>query len=148
MKKTSLFLIAFLLVAAVVTTYRAPVVEARINAVVRLIKDLANGNLPVVASSTAEEAVETSMLESGLQPSHVVKYGGFANWTGHGASYKLGIVGALSTDLIQATIKTAPSEAAYIKSAVLKNNTSTFTLSAANTSDDAVIAYTVYRAAP
>lgn len=148
MKKSYRLLIGLAILALLASPYRVEISEAAINAVKKLKIDLRDGNIPVVASSTDDGAVETAMLESGLQPSHVVKYAGFASWTGSGASYSPAIMGALSTDLIVATIKTAPTQAAYIKSVTLSNNTGVFTLSAANTSDDAVIAYTVYRAAP
>ena len=148
MKKSHSLLMGLAILTILASPYRVEIVGAAINAVKKLKIDLAAGNIPVVASSTDTGAVETAMLESGLQPSHVVKFSGFANWTGHAASYKLAIFGVLSTDIIQSTIWTAPTEAAYIKATTLKNNTGTFTLSTANTSDDAVISYTVYRAAP
>lgn len=94
-------------------------------------------------------AVDTAMLESGLQPSHVPKFVGELTWSGGGASVSTALVGALTTDIMVASISTVPSEAAYLVSAdVFANNSTSFVLSAANTSNDAVISYAVYRAAP
>lgn len=93
--------------------------------------------------------VETAMMETGLQPSHVLKFGNEVTWSGGGTTLSTAVSGALSTDLMVATIKSVPSEAAYLAAAnVFKNNSAIFTLSAANTSNDAVITYTIYRAAP
>jgi len=66
-------------------------------------------------------------------------------WSGSGASLAITITGAELGDKVQATIESAPTEAAYIKSAKVTANTLTITLSAANTSDDAVISYNLYR---
>jgi hypothetical protein len=94
-------------------------------------------------------AVETARLESGLQPSHVTKFSGEVTWSGGGTTLKTGVFGSFTTDIIVASINTVPSEAAYLAAAdVFKNNSTIFTLSAANTSNDAVIAYTINRAAP
>jgi hypothetical protein len=48
---------------------------------------------------------------------------------------------------VMATIKVAPTQAAYLVSVAPTTDTITFTLSAANTSNDAQISYTVFRAA-
>ena len=78
--------------------------------------------------------------------SHVVKFAAEDTWTGSGASKAITVTGALATDIVVATIQSAPSEAAYIASAAVTANTVTITLSTANTSNDAVIAYQVIRA--
>lgn len=149
MKKSYKIFIAFAVIAVLAVTYRAPIVEAKIQAVKQLLIDLANGNVSVQASSTATGAVETAMLESGLQPSHVVKLSGKVMWLGTAASANYAIPGALSTDLITASISSIPSEAAYLaKADVFSNNSAIFTLSAANTSTDAEITYQITRAAP
>lgn len=149
MKKSYKILIGLAIVATLGVTYRAPVVEAKIQAVKQLVIDLAAGNVDVQASSTADAAVETAMLESGLQPSHVTKYSGEVIWLTTSTTTSVAIPGALTTDIMVASINSAPSEAAYLVSAdVFANNSALFTLSAANTSTDAVISYTIDRAAP
>lgn len=147
MKRSYKFLAAFLLITALAVTYRAPVVDARINAVIRLIKDLANGNLPVVASSTATEAVETAMLESGLQPSHVVKYAGFASWSGFGKTTYVPILGSLTTDVMLVTPKTAQIAERLVDAYIFSNNTAVFQLYTGEVNSKSW-QYTIHRAAP
>ena len=86
-------------------------------------------------------------LATGIAPSHVVKYAGTITWSGSGASLATTITGVAATDILSVTIQTAPTQAAYVKSAAATLNTVTITLSAANTSNDAVIYYQVLRAA-
>lgn len=85
-------------------------------------------------------------IAAGYLPSHIVKYAGKITWSGSGASLATTVTGVASTDIVVATIQTAPTEAAYLVSAAPTTNTVTLVLSAANTSNDAVIAYTVFRA--
>lgn len=101
----------------------------------------------VTNSEIADNAVSLENLDSGITPSHIVVYAGEDTWTGGGASKAITVTGAAATDIVVATIQSAPSEAAYIASAAVTANTVTITLSAANTSNDAVISYQVLRAA-
>ena len=71
---------------------------------------------------------------------------GEVTWSGSGATLAEAVTGVLATDNVVAIIKTAPTEAAYL--AAVRASAAdeiTFTLSAANTSDDAVIYYQVWR---
>jgi hypothetical protein len=95
----------------------------------------------------ADNAVSLENLDAALTPSHIVKYAGEVTWTGGGTSIATTVTGVAATDIVMCTIETVPSEAAYIVSCTCSTNTVTTTLSAANTSNDAVIAYVVYRAA-
>lgn len=111
----------------------------------------------VIASKIATAAVTTAKisdgnvtiakLEAGIQPSHIVKFGGKITWSGSGATLATTVAGVLATDIVEATIQGAPTQAAYLVSAAPTTNTVTIVLSAANTSNDAVIAYTVFRVA-
>lgn len=92
-------------------------------------------------------AVDLANLAAGIAPSHIAKYAGSVTWTGAGASVAETVTGAVAGDIIVATIRSAPSEAAYLVSAAPTTDTVTFTLSAANTSNDAIIDYVVMRAA-
>lgn len=94
-----------------------------------------------------DDAVSLEHLDTGITPSHVVKYAGEHTWTGGGASDTITVTGALATDIVVASIQSAPTEAAYIASVAVTADTVTVTLSAANTSNDGVIAYQVIRAA-
>ena len=100
-----------------------------------------------IVSTVTAGSVTLAMLATGVKPSHVVKYAGNATWSGSGASKAVTVTGVASTDIVVATIKTVPTQAAYLVSVVPTTDTITITLSAANTSNDAVIAYQVLRAA-
>jgi hypothetical protein len=69
---------------------------------------------------------------------------GAVTWSGSGKTLALTITGVAATDEVYAEIITEPTQAATLVSAVPTTNTVTFTLSAANTSNDAVIKYFVY----
>lgn len=101
----------------------------------------------ISTSEIATGAVTLAKLAAGVTPSHVVKYAGTITWSGSGATLATTVTGVASTDVVTATIKTAPTQAAYIKSCALTTDTVTIVLSAANTSNDAVISYQVIRAA-
>ena len=101
----------------------------------------------ISSAEIADSAVTLAKLASGVTPSHVAKYSGKITWSGSGASLATTVTGVAATDVVIATIQTAPTQAAYIVSAAPTTNTITLTLSAANTSNDAVIAYQVLRVA-
>lgn len=101
----------------------------------------------VTASDLANGAVTLDKLADALKPSHVVVAAGEVTWSGGLATLDETVSGALETDIVQAVIAGAPSEAAYLASAIVSAaDTLSFALSAANTSNDAVIAYSVLRA--
>lgn len=100
-----------------------------------------------LTGTVAGNSVTLAMLTAGITPSHVVKYAGKVTWTGSGASKAATIAGVVSTDVVVASIQTVPTQAAYLVSAAPTTDTVTFVLSAANTSNDAVISYQVLRAA-
>lgn len=114
-------------------------------------------NASITAAKLASDAVETvkikdanvtlAKLASGIAPSHVAKYAGIVTWSGSGATKAATVNGVAATDIVIATIQTKPTQAAYLVAATPTTNTITFELSAANTSNDAVIQYVVLRAA-
>jgi hypothetical protein len=101
----------------------------------------------VAVGTVTAGSVALASLAAGITPSHVVKYAGKITWSGSGASLATTVAGVVATDIVMATIQTAPTQAAYLVSAAPTTNTITLVLSAANTSNDAVVAYTVFRAA-
>lgn len=103
--------------------------------------------MPVEKYRIGKGAVKLGHLAEGISPAYVVKYAGEFTWSGGGTSCAHTVTGALASDIVIATIQSAPTEAAYLKSVAVTANTVTVTLSAANTSNDAVIAYVVLRAA-
>lgn len=98
-------------------------------------------------TAVADGAITLAKLDTGITPSHVVKYAGTITWSGSGATKATTVTGVAATDIVVATIKTKPTQAAYIVAVTPTLNTITIELSAANTSNDAVIAYSVLRAA-
>ena len=111
----------------------------------------------ITAAKIASNAVETAKIKdsnvtlaklaAGITPAYVIKYAGEYTWSGGGASCAETVTGALASDILLVTVQTAPTEAVTLKSAAVTENTVTTTLSGANTSNDAVIAYVVLRAA-
>ncbi len=101
----------------------------------------------VTNSDLANGAVSLAKLADAIKPSHIPVFSGTVTWSGSGATLDTTVTGALTSDIVLASIETAPTQAAYIKSAkVSASNTLSLALSAANTGNDAVIAYTVLRA--
>jgi len=111
----------------------------------------------VTAAKLAADSVETAKIKdanvtlaklaSGITPAFIIVYAGEFTWTGGGTSKAETVTGALASDIVIGSIQSAPSEAAYLKSIAVTADTVTATLSAANTSNDAVISYVVLRAA-
>jgi hypothetical protein len=95
----------------------------------------------------ADDAVSLENLDSGIEPSHVVKFAGTATWSGSGASLAHTVTGALDTDVVSAVLRVKGTEPSYLVSAIPSANTLTFTVDAANTTNDAKVDYVVYRAA-
>ena len=74
---------------------------------------------------------------------------GTVTWSGGGATLASTITGAVTTDIVLATIKAKPTQAASLARAVISaTNTMTLELSTANTSNDAVIGYMILRPIP
>jgi hypothetical protein len=80
--------------------------------------------------------------------SYVVYTAGVMAWTGSGTQKALNVSGLASTDVVVASIQTKPTEAAYLVEAHCQQNAILFELSAANTSNDAEIAYVAYKYRP
>lgn len=103
-------------------------------------------NSAVTTAKINNNAVTLAKLASGITPSHITVYAGRITWSGSGASLTTTVNGVLATDQVVASIRSAPTQAAYLVSATTNNNQVILTLSAANTSNDAVITYNVLRA--
>lgn len=104
-------------------------------------------NNAVTTAKINAAAVTLAKLAAGITPSHVVKFAGKITWSGSGATLATTVTGVAATDIVVCTIQGAPTQAAFIASAAPTTNTITIVLSAANTSNDAVISYEVLRAA-
>jgi len=96
----------------------------------------------------ADDAVSVEHLDDGILPSHITKYAGEVTWSGGGATLAATVAGVLDTDIVIASIHTLGSEGTILQGAYASAaDTITFTLDAANTSNDTVISYMVLRAA-
>ena len=104
------------------------------------------GVLAVGAGTGITVNADDVALAASYTPTHVVKFGGKITWSGSGATLATAVPGVVSTDIVTATVQTKATEASYLVSAAPTVDTLTLELSAANTSNDAVIAYTVFRA--
>lgn len=98
-------------------------------------------------SGIQNDAISQEHLDDGILPSHVVKYAGKHTWTGSGATAQASVSGVAATDVVVASISTKPTQAAYLVAAAPGTDVIDFELSAANTGNDAVISYSVLRAA-
>lgn len=109
--------------------------------------NLVPGANTITTAMLQAASVTLAKLAAGITPSHVAKFGGKITWSGSGATLATAVTGVLSTDIVIATIQVPPTQAAFLKNATPTTDTITLALSAANTSNDAVIGYTVFRAA-
>lgn len=101
----------------------------------------------VTNAKLADDAVSLENLDSGIEPSHVVKFAGTVTWSGAGASLAHAVVGALDTDVVSAVLRVKGTEPSYLVSAIPSADTVTFTVDAANTANDTQVDYVVFRAA-
>lgn len=101
----------------------------------------------VTNAKIADAQISLEHLDTGIAPSHVVKYCGTITWSGSQAALATTVAGVAATDKVVASFLVNPSQAAYIAKVVPTTDTITITLSAANTSNDAQISYVVLRAA-
>jgi predicted RecA/RadA family phage recombinase len=100
-----------------------------------------------IAAVDADDVVAVKLNTKAISPApQVLVLEGEVTWSGSGATLAEAVAGVLATDNIVAVIKTVPTQAAFL-AAVRASDADeiTFTLSAANTSDDAVIYYQVWR---
>lgn len=104
-------------------------------------------NSAITTAKIADSNVTLGKLAAGITPSHIVRFAGTATWSGSGATLAHTVTGVAATDIVTATVKTKATEASYLVAATPTTDTITFELSAANTSNDAVIMYSVARAA-
>lgn len=108
----------------------------------------------VLGSDTAEYVEVTS--DTGVTPVTVssitgsagdgIAYQGQVTWSGGAATLASTVTGVLATDQVSAIWKGTPTEASDITEAVPTADTITFKASAANTSNDGVVSYIVFRA--
>jgi hypothetical protein len=94
----------------------------------------------------ANNAVSLEHLDSGIAPSHVVKYAGKATTAGGAAAEAITVTGVAATDVVIVTLQTEGATPRSIVKAVPSTNTITVTFSG-DPSTDHIVAYQVLRAA-
>lgn len=124
-----------------------------------LIKNAETGGLGAGSVDTAElaadavtgdkiedNAVSLEHLDSGIEPSHVVKFAGEVTTVGGAAAEDFAVVGALATDLVFVNVKTNGAVPVTVVNAEAGVDKITVTFSA-DPSSDHVIQYMVIRVA-
>lgn len=91
-------------------------------------------------------SITLAELSSGIAPSHVVKYAGTFTTLGGDASESITVAGALATDIVCVTVKTAGATPRSIAAAAAGTNAIAVTMSG-DPSTDHVLQYVVLRAA-
>jgi hypothetical protein len=142
---------AFYMVSAVTTNVTVSVFDTTGVVGTANIQDSA-----VTAAKIATDAVTTAKilaanvtlakLAAGITPSHVVKYAARATTVGGSATEAFTVTGALATDIQSVTVVNNGTNNVTLLESVLTNNTLTLTFSA-NPGNDAIIAYSILRAA-
>lgn len=100
----------------------------------------------VTNAKIADTAVSVEHLDSGIAPSHVVKYAGTFTTVGGGATESATVAGVVGTDIVQVTIKVKGATPRTIVSAAANTDAIDFEFSG-DPSNDHQIYYTVFRAA-
>lgn len=119
--------------------------------------DRTNNFVPTTATDTEEVYIYGAKWHRSLtgrtwpaspliQTNSEVRCAGSVTWSWSGATLAITIAWVVSGDIAYAEIIKEPTEAANLVSAVCTKNTLTLTLATANTSNDAVINYYVYKA--
>jgi hypothetical protein len=101
----------------------------------------------VDGTKIADDAVSLEHLDAAITPSHISVYAGEITWTGGLATLAATVTGVAETDIVVASFLTLGTEGTILQGAIASTNTITFTIDTANTSNDAVISYVVFRAA-
>lgn len=100
----------------------------------------------VTNAKIADTAVSLEHLDSGIAPSHVVKYAGKATTVGGAAAEAITVTGVAATDIVLVTLQTEGAVARSIVKAVPSTDTITVTFSG-DPANDHIVAYQVLRAA-
>lgn len=117
-----------------------------------IVVDVENAKLYVNTGTPASPTWESTTtidladLESGIAPSHVVKYAGTFTTVGGDAAEAITVTGAAATDIVAVTVKTAGATPRSIVAAAAATNAINVTLSG-DPSTDHVLQYVVFRAA-
>lgn len=100
----------------------------------------------VDSENIVDDAVSLEHLDSGITSGFIIPAAGEETWTGSGATLAASVSGALATDIALGSIHTLGTQGTILQGAVASSGAVTFTLDAANTSNDAVISYMTLRA--
>ena len=104
-------------------------------------------NNSITTAMLQAASVTLAKLATGIAPSHVAKFGGKITWSGSGASLATTVTGVAATDIVIATLENRGTQGTTFLQVVPTTNTLTATISTANTSNDLIYSYIVFRAA-
>lgn len=93
----------------------------------------------------ADASISLEHLDSGIVPSHVVKYAGKFTTLGGDATETITVTGLAATDVVHVTVQTAGGTPRSVVAAIPSTNTITVTLSG-DPSTDHILAYSCLRA--
>lgn len=94
----------------------------------------------------ANDSVSLEHLDSGIEPSHVVKYAGTFTTVGGDVNEAITVTGAAATDIVHVTLRVAGATPRTVLTAVPATNAINVVMSG-DPSTDHVLQYTVLRAA-
>lgn len=100
----------------------------------------------ISSAQIAAGAVTLAKLSAGITPSHVVKFAGTFTTSAGSASQTIAVAGALNTDVVAVTVKTAGATPRSTVAAAAAANQINVTMSG-DPSNDHVLQYVVFRAA-
>ena len=101
----------------------------------------------ISGTQIADDAVSLEHLDSGIASGFIIPAAGEVTWTGSGATLASSVSGVLATDVAIGSIHTLGTQGTILQGTVASSGTITFTLDAANTSNDTVVSYMTLRAA-
>lgn len=100
----------------------------------------------VTNAKIADGAVSVEHLDSGIAPSHIVKFAGKHTTVGGAAAEVIAVAGVAATDIVLVTLQTEGAGTKSIVKAIPGTNEITVTFSA-DPSNDHIVSYLVLRAA-
>lgn len=102
--------------------------------------------ISIDTANLADGAVTLAKLDTGVTPSHVVKFAGTHTTAGGDTAESITVTGATATDIVAVTVKTAGAVPTSVVAAAAGTDAISVTMSA-DPSTDHVLQYVVFRAA-
>lgn len=132
--------------AAVITTQGDLIIGDALGDPARLARGTSGQVLVANGTTAAWASIGLASLAAGITPSHIVKYAGTFTTAGGDASEAITVAGAVASDIVTVTVKTAGATPRSIVASTAATNAINVTLSG-DPSTDHVLQYCVFRAA-